>query len=86
MSESLFASREQNPNRTVHAERDDMQIVRYDSAGKWYEEGFTSAGLFYRRHIGVGEAARMTRTLYLTIHFDRPGGSVFDRKVRALGV
>ncbi len=85
-TESLFSEVASNPDRTVHAERQDLQIVRYDRGGKWYEEGFTSAGAFYRRHIGVDEAARLARSLYLTINYGRSGGRSFDRKVRALGV
>lgn len=85
-SSSPFRDREANPDRTVHAEGRGVQVVRYDRGGKWYEEGFDSAGTFYRRHIGVGEAARMARSLYLTINYGRSGGKSFDAKARKLGV
>lgn len=66
-------------DRTVHAENEACEIVRYDRAGKWYIEPRNGE----RRHVGVRQAAvsaAMARDM--TIHRGRRGGAAFDRAVR----
>lgn len=68
-------------DRTVHAENDQVAIVRYDRAGKWYMEPKQPGRS--RRHVGVGSAAaEAAKTPDMTIHFGLPGGQAFDRRVR----
>lgn len=75
-------------DRTVHARQADYphewEIVRYERAGKWFIE-YKHGSLIPCRHIGVGEAARLAVEAGAFVYFNRPGGAVFDRKVRALG-
>lgn len=72
-------------DRTVHCtivphfgER--IELVRYDRAGKWfYESGNT------RRQITLDEAAAMCDERPAVIwHEGRPGGRMFDARVRAM--
>lgn len=87
--ESLLGTRTMSPriersNRTVHAVTyKGVEIVRYDREGKWYLEWPASA-MIPARHIGIAEAARTAVEHGCCIHFDQPGGTVFDRKVRKL--
>jgi hypothetical protein len=74
-------------DRTVHAAWEQMEVVRYDRAGKWYLEpvGFPNLP---RQHVGVREAARYALwaadTQYGWIKTELPGGAAFDRAVRRL--
>ncbi len=73
-------------DRTVHAECNGFEVVRYNREGKWYVEPRSDVS---REHIGVGEAARRAEACVVlggVVHFGRPGGQVFDRRVRLLGV
>lgn len=71
-----------DPDRTVHAKTNDgAELVRYDRGGKWFIE-WPREQMKPCRHIGVGEAARLARDGF--VFFNRPGGRVFERKVRAL--
>lgn len=72
--------------RIVHASIDTAdlrgQIVRYDRAGKWYVE-YPGA----RRKLTVDDAAALAWAWWKlggTPHFDRYGGSTFNRKLRSL--
>jgi len=73
-----------NDDRTVHAQYADMEIVRYDRAGKWYLEP-TIPGL-KRQHVSIKRAATSAKW---GIQFANgswserlPGGSAFDRLMR----
>jgi len=74
-----------NYDRTVHARYDDMEIVRYDRAGKWYLEP-TLPGP-QRQHIGVWTAAASAlwgiHNAHGTWYPNLPGGKSFDRLMRA---
>lgn len=83
MSERLFvlATELRDDDRTVHAKtKDGTEIVRYEQTGKWYAEAPDGS----RHHIGVNEAARLSRDGF--VYFNRPGGRTFERRVRALRV
>lgn len=72
-------------DRTVHARYEGMEIVRYDRSGKWYFEPTHSA--LDRQHIGIDDAVRNAvwglDQANGVIYHGLPGGSAFDRKVRA---
>lgn len=74
-------------DRTVHAEYEFKEIVRYDRAGKWFLESSASA-LIPARRLSVREAARLAAdSRYYSsgrIYFGRPGGASFDRLTRDL--
>lgn len=71
-------------DRTVHAVlRDDTEVVRYDTAGKWYAEPLPTR-LIPRQKLTVGQAAQMVKNdSEAFINFGQPGGSTFDRLVRS---
>lgn len=72
-------------DRTVHATYPFREIVRYDRAGKWYLEP-THPGS-KRLRMSVTQAAKLAvRRLDSggQVFFNRPGGQVFDKKVRDL--
>lgn len=70
-------------DRTVHAENEHCEIVRYDRAGKWYLEPKQSG--LQRRRVGIGSTAvEAVRAPGMTIHFGLPGGGAFDRRVRRI--
>jgi hypothetical protein len=76
-----------NYDRTVHArvQRDGTfphrhEIVRYDRAGRWYEE--CPAAQHRRRALTVNEAASLA--VMGTAYLNRPGGVRFDAIVRRL--
>ena len=78
------------PDRRVHAQSGECQIVRYERAGKWYME-WDPPRLRPARALTVDDAAlaawRMRReTPAATIYFGVPGGQVFERRVRARGL
>lgn len=69
-----------NPDRTVHAEYQDMEIVRYDRAGKWYLEP-TIPGL-KRQNVSIKKAVASAKwgieNANGVWHMRRPGGARFD--------
>lgn len=71
--------------RRVHAFGDSGEIVRYDRAGKWFFE--SKAKLISYRRLTIDEAVEKAIWLWYedngSVNFDLPGGSSFDRKVRA---
>ena len=70
-------------DRTVHAEHDGQQIVRYDRAGKWYVEQ-ENAGLVAARRIAVNTAARLAASWPdHAVRLGLPGGRTFDLRVQA---
>jgi hypothetical protein len=74
-------------DRTVHARYPNMEIVRYDRAGKWYLEPTISRAKRQRITLAdaVAQAAWAQRHHRGEIFFGRPGGMSFDRKVKASG-
>jgi hypothetical protein len=73
-----------NSDRTVHASYPGMEIVRYDRAGKWYLEP-TERRLIACQKVSVGDAARAAMYGLANggeVYFGRPGGKLFDAKVR----
>jgi hypothetical protein len=74
-------------DRMIHAAAGEMEIVRYNRAGKWYVE-YSSPRMRPSRHVGVNEAARLAVELERDgrgcIYLGVSGGSAFDRKVKAL--
>lgn len=70
-------------DRRVHARYTDMEIVRYDRAGKWYLEP-TIPGL-KRQHVTISDAARAARWGIANADGSHtpgiPGGGAFDRLV-----
>lgn len=71
-------------NRTVHACYSDMEIVRYDRAGKWYLEPRNST--LSRQQVTIKEA--VDQAIWAAKHggqifFGLHGGSTFDRLVTA---
>lgn len=69
-------------DRTVHAENEHCEIVRYDRAGKWYLEPKQSG--LQRRRIGIASAAVEAARTGTTVHFGLPGGGAFDRRVKKI--
>lgn len=70
-------------DRTVHAENEHCEIVRYDRAGKWYIEPRDPGK--QRRHVGIRSAAsEAVKAPDMWIHYGRPGGGAFDRHVRRM--
>lgn len=72
-------------DRTVHARlHGDIEIVRYDRAGKWYLEG----GSLRRQEVTLREAALHAKywrdcTENGQVFLGLPGGGRFDQIVRA---
>jgi len=69
-------------DRTVHAKGPQMEVVRYDRAGKWYLEPTNRT--LPRQHVTVNEAAHYTRWLLGEhgVHLPGlPGGTAYDRLV-----
>lgn len=65
-------------DRTVHAKtRFGEEIVRYDGPGKWYAERPS-----YRRPLTLDEAVELV-TWGDKIYWGRPGGRMFDARVKA---
>lgn len=71
-------------DRTVHcttvpASGERIELVRYDRSGKWfYESGPT------KRHVTLAEAVAMCDNRPAVIwHEGRPGGRMFDARVRS---
>jgi hypothetical protein len=70
-------------DRTVHAcTEDGREIVRYDRSGKWYVEQF-GLPTRPRRHVDLGEAARLATLSGSEVRFGLPGGSRFDAAVNS---
>lgn len=76
------------PDRKVHATGATWEVVRYDRAGKWYLEPLPDSPHDKRKHVTIDRAARYAAASQLlgigTVNFGRPGGSAFDRRVRAI--
>lgn len=78
-------------DRTVHATGGDLEVdvVRYDKAGKWYIEpwGWVKGGPLHRSHVTVHEAVVAAFWYWYNTggspQFDRPGGLRFDSLLRA---
>lgn len=72
-------------DRRVHASYDDMEIVRYNRAGKWYLEP-TIPGL-PRQRVSVRVAALSAVWGVMNANGDirlgLPGGQTFDRMVES---
>jgi hypothetical protein len=69
-------------DRVVHGySADGWAVVRYDRSGKWYEE---HASLKPRRQLALRQAVALVCEPGATVFYGRPGGSTFDRRVRAL--
>lgn len=72
-------------DRTVHVtivavDRDRIEVVRYDRAGKWYLEDRVR-----RRRLTFAEAVAFAEDRPAVIwHEGRPGGRLFDTHVRRL--
>jgi hypothetical protein len=65
-------------DRTVHARLfGGGEIVRYDRAGRWFWEYSNK-----RDQVSIDEAVELLKSP-LEWFPNRPGGTVFDRKVRA---
>lgn len=65
-------------DRRVHARMPNgVEVVRYDRAGKWYEE---SEG--QRKHIGINQAVDDALLPGAYVFLGVPGGQTFDAKVR----
>lgn len=81
-----LAEEHRNSDRTVHAFGDSAEVVRYEQAGKWFIE-FKGWGIPCQQ-VKIDEAVRKAIWLWNkdngSVNFGRPGGSVFDRKVRAV--
>lgn len=74
-------------DRTVHAEDEGIEVVRYDRAGKWFVESKRPSALLPARPVTLLRAAEVALRCNErggTIHLRRPGGSRFDAKVRWL--
>jgi len=73
-----------NRDRTVHAICDDVELVRYDRAGKWYLE--TPQGR--SGPLTVMEAATIAHKWIEAkigrVVYGMPGGNTFERRVRGL--
>jgi hypothetical protein len=68
-------------DRTVHARWNGHEIVRYDTAGKWYREyDGTRIRISFNAAVTYGKAALKAGE---PVYFGRPGGSRFDARVRA---
>lgn len=70
-------------DRTVHASGPQMEVVRYNKAGKWYLE--PTDRRLPRQSVTIAEAVDYTNWLWKnggTPHFDRPGGGRFDSLLR----
>jgi len=73
------------PDRRVHCELGQLQIVRYERAGKWYIE---AGGAAPRVPVTCAGAARYAlaykeKNPETVIHLGVPGGAAFDRKIRS---
>ncbi len=68
-------------DRTVHASTQQMNVVRYDRAGKWYLEPTDTT--LPRQAVTVGDAARyvvwaLDQDHSTKLFTNRPGGKRFD--------
>jgi hypothetical protein len=75
---------ERDPNRTVHAKYDGMEIVRYDRQGHWYLE--PTLPLHPRQRVSINYAIQAalwgTANANGVIFLGLPGGLMFDAKVK----
>lgn len=73
-------------NRRVHAVMSDgSELVRYDKAGKWYQEWphlISKTGVRKRIAMTLGEVVNEAIDA-AQVFYEKPGGASFDRRVRA---
>lgn len=70
-------------DRTVHASYPGMEIVRYDRAGKWFLE--PTLPMLSCRQVSLAEAVRAALSgldNHGQVFLGRPGGTMFDAKIR----
>ena len=83
---SVASNRRSEPDRCVHARWAQMEVVRYDRAGKWYLEPLGTG--HKRQHVTVKEAAEYAvwalRERQGYFYLDQPGGGRFDDLVDAM--
>lgn len=65
-------------DRTVHARSGELEIVRYDRAGKWYVE-FDPPRMRPAFRVSLREAASLAVDRRAEVFFGKPGGGSFDR-------
>lgn len=70
-------------DRTVHAESDVLEVVRYDRAGKWYLEQKNSDNRQYATLRQAVRAAKWCRRSGGSVYLDLPGGGRFDAMYRS---
>lgn len=73
-------------DRTVHARIGAAEIVRYETAGKWYLEAPATLLPTRRTLLDLAWAARLAATWADDggeVFLGLPGGKMFDAKVRA---
>lgn len=70
-------------DRQVHARSGEMEIVRYNRAGKWYLE-YKPVGLppAPKLKITLAEAVSIARRESATVYLGKPGGRAFDRLIK----
>lgn len=69
-------------DRRIHADFPDGSVlVRYDRAGKWYQE-WPPEAMKQRQQLSVRAAAATAKALATSIHFGLPGGTRFDKLAR----
>ncbi|ROR75999.1 hypothetical protein SAMN06295974_3855 [Plantibacter flavus] len=69
-----------NTDRTIHGwTADGSEIVRYDRSGKWYIEPLPAAP---GKRLQVSLADAVAAALLGKHALGRPGGSMFDAKIR----
>lgn len=70
-------------DRTVHARGGNVEVVRYDRAGKWWLESID--GKHPRKPVTLNKAALVALDMLHSEHgqvfFGKPGGGAFDRQV-----
>lgn len=70
-------------DRTVHAETDAIEVVRYDRAGKWYLEPRDKR--LPRQHVKIADAVKYAVWAAANeggrINFGVSGGSTFDSMI-----
>lgn len=69
-------------DRTLHAENESYEIVRYDRAGVWYVE-FKDPHGPARRHVAVRDAVVSAYVGRCAVYLNQPGGGTFDRLYRS---
>jgi len=70
-----------NGDRTVHASKEPIELVRYDREGRWYVE---TPG-YRRSQVTVAEAVSVASQPGWSVSLDLPGGQRFDSLYRRVG-